>query len=202
MHDAEKTRWCLWLVLAAAGCASPGDPPAAVVPIPFVVSDYYSPDGFYGDGETRGFLDVQRNCPDRPANAAGDCYAISYLVGPKKFAGVIWQYPHNNWGIDRGRQVGPGATRISFQVKGKTGGEKAKFSAGQSTTPKFHDVFHLSPLEATMTTAWTAQSVLLRGETYNGPDGLLGAFEVAFDAGTAQVGDSFVVYLTDLRWEP
>ena len=201
MPDVEARRW-LFLAALAAGCANPGDPPVEPIPVPFVVSDYYSPDGYYGDGETRGYLDVQRVCPDRPPGAAGDCYAVSYTVGPRKFAGVFWQYPHNNWGIDRGRQIAGGATRITFSVRGRAGGERVKFSAGQSTTPRYHDVFHLSPLEATLSTGWTDQTVLLRGETYNGPDGLIGAFEVAFDGSASKIGDSFVFYLTNLRWAP
>jgi hypothetical protein len=195
------TRSWLSLVLLAAGCANPGDPPVEPIPVPFVVSDYYSPDGFYGDGETRGFLDVQRVCPDRPADAEGDCYTVTYVVGPRKFAGVFWQYPHNNWGIDRGRQIAGGATKITFSARGKAGGERIKFSAGQSDTPKFHDIFHLSPLETTLPPEWTAQTVLLRGEKYNGPDGLIGAFEVVFDAAGAKLGDTFVFYLTNLRWD-
>jgi hypothetical protein len=193
-------KW-LWLLLLAGGCANPGDPPVEPIPVPFLVSDYYSPDGYYGDGETRGFLDVQRVCPDKPANAQGDCYAVVYTVGPKKYAGVFWQYPHNNWGIERGRQIAPGATKITFMVKGKAGGEKVKFSAGQSTTPKFHDTFHLSPLEATLTTEWTEKSVLLRGEPYMGPDGLIGAFEVLLETPTSQLGDTFVLYVTNVRWD-
>jgi hypothetical protein len=202
MHDHERSRRWLWLVLLAGGCANPGDRPAEPIPVPFLVSDYYSPDGYFGDGETRGYLDVTRVCPDRPPEAAGDCYTVSYTVGPKKFAGVIWQYPHNNWGVERGRQIASGATRIAFSARGAVGGEKVKFGAGQSGGAKYHDVFQLSPLEATLTTGWTDQAVLLRGETYSGPDGLLGAFQVVLEMASAKVGDQVTFYLTNLRWEP
>jgi hypothetical protein len=202
MRDGKNDKLWLCLLVVAGGCANPGEPPAEPIPVPFLVSDYYSPDGYYGDGETRGFLDVQRACPDRPPASEGDCYTVTYIVGPKKYAGVFWQYPHNNWGIEPGRKIAAGATKITFSVKGQMGGEKAKFSAGQSTTPKYHDVFHLSPLEAALTTSWETKTVLLRGETYSGPDGLLGAFEIALDYGMiGKAGDTVVFYLTNLRWE-
>jgi hypothetical protein len=41
--------------------------------------------------------------------------------------------------------------------------------------------------------------MLLRGEPYNGKDGLLGAFEVVFEA---PAGDApTVFYLTDVKWQ-
>ena len=52
-----------------AGCVSPAEPASQPIQVPFVVSDYYSPDGFFGDGETRGQLELNKECPDRPAGA-------------------------------------------------------------------------------------------------------------------------------------
>jgi hypothetical protein len=188
-------------VLACAACVSPAPPPTEPLPVPFVVSDYYSPDGFWGDGETRGSLDVQRTCPDVPAGAAGDCYAIRYLAGAHRFAGVNWQYPHNNWGFDPGRHVRPGANRITFSARGAAGGEQVGFSAGQTGTANlFNDSFSLSAEKVTLTGAWTDYTVLLRGESYDGRDGLIGAFVVSLAAPSDD--RPVVFYLTNLRWVP
>jgi hypothetical protein len=189
-------------LLSASGCVSPADPPPEPVPVPFTVSDYYSPDGFWGDGATRGSLDVQRVCPEPLlAGAAGDCYAVSYTAGASRFAGVNWQYPHNNWGFDRGRQIAPGATKISFAARGSVGGEVVSFSAGQTGTVNPHnDAFSLSADRLTLTTDWIRHSVLLRGETYNGPDGLIGAFVISMVA--PDTNQPMLFYLTDVRWEP
>jgi hypothetical protein len=189
----------LLLSTVLLGCVSPADPPVEPVPVPFAVSDYYSPDGFWGDGETFGFMDVQRVCPDRPAEAQGDCYTVTYRPGPKRYGGIFWQYPHNNWGFERGRQIAAGATRITFTVKGAAGGEVVGFSAGQPGKLAHADGFSLSTQKATLGTAWAPQEMLLRGEPYNGKDGLLGAFEVVFEA---PPGDGATVfYLTDIRWQ-
>jgi hypothetical protein len=57
-------------LIAAAGCVSPAEPARQPIQVPFVVSDYYSPDGFFGDGETRGQLELNMECPDRPPGRA------------------------------------------------------------------------------------------------------------------------------------
>jgi hypothetical protein len=194
--------WAIALVAAlGAGCVSPAEAPPEQVPLPFVVSDYFSPDGFWGDGEVRGQLDVQRACPDVPAGAAGDCYAVRYFPGARRFAGINWQYPHNNWGAHPGRQVAPGATRITFSVRGAAGGEVVAFSAGQTGSSNAHnDNFSLNADRVTLTRDWTPVTVLLRGERYDGPSGLIGAFVVSLTAPSDDRPVEF--FLADLRWQP
>jgi hypothetical protein len=186
--------------LALAGCMAPGDPLPEPLPIPFVVSDHYSPDGFWGDGETRGALEVQRTCTP-PAGAVGDCYAISYTPGARRFAGINWQYPHNNWGFHPGHQIADGATRITFTARGSAGGEVVSFSAGQTATNNpYNDSFSLGAQKATLTTDWASFSVPLRGERYDGPAGVIGAFVVSLTAPAD--GRAVLFQLTDLRWQP
>jgi hypothetical protein len=190
------------LVLAAAlgACVAPADPPVEPLPVPFVVSDYYSPDGFWGDGETRGALDVQRTCSS-PAGAAGDCYTVRYTPGAHRFAGVNWQYPHNNWGFHPGHQIAPGATRITLSARGRAGGEVVSFSAGQTATSNpFNDTFSLGAQKAELTTQWASFTVPLRGERYDGPAGLIGAFVVSLTA--PDDGHAVEFDVSDLRWQP
>jgi hypothetical protein len=189
------------LALACVACVAPAAPPPEPVPVPFLVSDYYSPDGFWGDGETRGALDVQRVCPDIPLDAAGDCYSVSYAPGAHRFAGVNWQYPHNNWGFHPGRHVATGATQIAFYARGSVGGEAVAFGAGQTgTSNAFNDAFSLSAQKVTLTSGWARYTVPLRGERYDGPDGLIGAFVISMAA--PPDGHPLLFYLTDLRWTP
>jgi hypothetical protein len=188
----------LLLFTVLLGCVAPADPPVEPVPVPFAVSDYYSPDGFWGDGETFGFMDVQRVCPDRPADAQGDCYTVTYRPGPKRYGGIFWQYPHNNWGFERGRQIGA-APRASRSPSRARRAVRSWGSAPASRQARHADGFSLSTQKATLGTAWAPQEMLLRGEPYNGKDGLLGAFEVVFEA---PPGDGATVfYLTDIRWQ-
>ncbi len=78
---------------------------------PFVVSNFYTPSGFMGDGAVPGRLtaDINENCrTPRPAGAQGDCYRFIYKPGDVKWAGAFWVSPANNWGTAPGRDiVGP-----------------------------------------------------------------------------------------------
>ena len=186
------------LVACAAGCVSPADPPREPLPIPFVVSDYYSPDGYYGDGEKPGFLTLIKTCPQRAPGGQGDCYTLTYRPGILGYAGIFWQHPHNNWGFGAGHAVSPGATRITFQARGEKGGEVLTVGAGQMDTTPHHDSFKLEERTVGLTTSWAAQEVLFREANYQGSDGVLGAFLVSLKA---PADDSTTVYyLDDIQW--
>jgi hypothetical protein len=186
------------LILFVPACGvSPAEPPPEPLPLPFVVSDYYSPDGFFGDGETRGKVDLVKSCPTRPAGAQGDCYTITYHPGVKRFAGIFWQHPHNNWGDRPGHRVTPGATRITFQARGPAG-QTISAGAGQRDTQPHHDVFQLEESSVTLTEGWQPGEVLFREMDYQGPSGVLGAFVVSLRA--PDDDHSIVFFLDDLRW--
>jgi hypothetical protein len=75
---------------------------------PFVVSNFYTPSGFMGDGAVpnRLTVDINRNCREpRPPGAQGDCYRFTYRPGDVKWAGAFWVAPANNWGTEPGRDV-------------------------------------------------------------------------------------------------
>jgi len=188
----------LVLVLAACGCGvRTTDPPQEPLPLPLVVSDYYSPDGLWGDGESRGALDVQKSCPDRPPGRRGDCYTITYRPGDRRFAGIDWQYPHNNWGQEAGLRIAPGATRIVLLARGGRGGEKPKLGAGQAGTMTHADTLVAPSVEVTLTTEWQRYELPLDPASYAG--GVVGAFVLALAAGPDT--DTTTLFLDDLRWE-
>jgi hypothetical protein len=75
---------------------------------PFVVSNFFTPSGFMGDGAIPGRLTVgiNKNCKTpRPPGAQGDCYHYLYKVGDVRWAGAYWVYPSNSWGTVPGRDV-------------------------------------------------------------------------------------------------
>lgn len=188
-------------LLAAVGCVSPAEPAREPIAVPFVVSDYFSPDGFFGDGEIRGQLELEKQCPDRPPGAQGDCYTVRYRPGVKRFAGIFWQFPHNNWGFWPGLEVAPGAARITFQARGSRGVEVLNAGAGQRDGPNPHrDLFKLEETTVALGTAWTAHEVQFRGESYQGPSGVIGAF--MFSIRAPEDDTPTTLYLDDIRWNP
>jgi hypothetical protein len=184
------------LALPACGVA-PAVPPPEPLPLPFTVSDYYSPDGFFGDGETRGQLDLVKSCTDRAPGAQGDCYTITYHPGVKRFAGIFWQHPHNNWGDRPGHRVAAGASRITLQARGPAG-QLVSVGAGQKDSQPLHDDFQLEEVSVSLTGAWARQEIPFRGMTYAG--GVIGAFLVSIKAGDSDEPVTF--QLDDIRWVP
>lgn len=183
------------------GCVSPAEPPSEPIQVPFVVSDHFSPDGFFGDGEKIGFLDLVKECPDRVPGARGDCYTITYKPDVKNYAGIFWQHPHNNWGTWRGYTIAPGATKIVFRARSAKGGETVKFGAGQQgkVTEQFphQDSFKIEKPMG-LTDRWTEYQVDLEEPNYNGDTGLIGGF--MFSMAGAEDGATTVLYLDDIRW--
>jgi hypothetical protein len=99
----------LALPLVACGPSDEADR-AKAGPIvgPFLVSNFFTPSGFMGDGAVPGRLtvDINRQCrTPRPVGAQGDCYRFVYRPGDVKWAGAFWVSPANNWGTEPGRDV-------------------------------------------------------------------------------------------------
>jgi hypothetical protein len=186
-------------LLTLPACVSAAEPPPTPIPVPFVVSDYYSPDGFFGDGELRGRLEVDKSCPARAPGAQGDCYTITYRPGVKRFAGIFWQHPHNNWGDRPGHTVSPGATRVTFQARGPAG-QTISAGGGQADSSPHHDSFALEEVSIALTPEWARQEIPFRGMSYQGESGVIGAFMVSLRAGDDDA--PIVFHLDDVRWAP
>jgi len=142
-----------WIGDAPAYAVTPTDPPAGIpftgiapapgstarislLPVDYSsVGDACTPDG------------VGRSS----ANARGACWKVTYIPFPQPlepgsapgttrvgtgpgygWAGVLWQYPLNNWGnLGGGYPIPPGATTISFWARGTVGAERVRFLSGE-----------------------------------------------------------------------
>jgi hypothetical protein len=129
-----------------------GDGGASIDPTggPFVVSDYFAPTGAMGDAATPGnlIMGVQSGCKSRPAGARGNCYSFQYVAshpyttpitkstGVCSWAGVVFQYPDNNWGTSEGLPIASGKlSKVSAWVALASGSEEIAFGAGGMGTP-------------------------------------------------------------------
>jgi hypothetical protein len=164
----------------------------------------------------------------------GTCHTVIYSSLPKGtqigypagatamgWAGVVWQYPLNNWGGSVGYAIPAGATKIAFYAKGKVGGETVKFGAGVVTpggTTVCSDPFASGTnpsTEITLTTNWTPYTMPIIGTYATGvitgfgyslanqvPTGAGSGDGGAPDAGDA--GSSFppvTFYVDDIVWQ-
>jgi len=150
-----------WLIACAP---TPSPAFTGPLPVPFAVSDYFMPTGYEGDGANVEDVNlvkmVNDACPDRSPNPVGDCYSITYDDGnvqaTQGFAGVLWQYPGNNFGAYPGHQISPGAKNVTLWARGAAGGEKVEFQVGgiQDATQPYEDSIDVQTGSMTLTTSW------------------------------------------------
>lgn len=188
--------------------AAPDDAP---LPVPFAVSDHFSPTGYMGDGTTIGVVNmVASACPSRAPGATGDCYQVTYtppVPTASGWAGVYWQYPGNNWGGYPGHTVQPGATHATVWAMGTAGGEPVTFKVGGiavgDATQAYHDSISASAAPVTLTTQWQSFSVDFGGAKY---DEVLGGFAWIVNLPAPGSGppssQPIVFYLDGITWSP
>jgi hypothetical protein len=193
--------------LVAAGCSeSPGvtfdaavridsadkpDGGANPTMLPFAVDDWYAPSGYMGDGESPGGVTDKPVCASpRPAGWLGHCHRFTWTPGAKKWAGVYWQYPDGNWGDAMGLSLPAGATKVSFQAWGQTGGEIVSFLVGMKAV----DGFALTMDKVVLTTTPQEYDIDLTTTTYAK---VVGGF--GWSAGDSS--SAVVFNIDDIRWQ-
>ena len=109
--------------------------------LPFGVDDFWFASGYMGDGEL-GAIETNE-CETRLPDAVGACHHFTWAPvsadeNGKGWAGVLWQYPSNNWGdIDEktgmatpGLEVPSGAQSIRFHAWSDAANTVVSFGAG------------------------------------------------------------------------
>ncbi len=183
--------------------------------VPFLVDDYFVPNGCFGDADCGG--DVisinSRACLDRPATAQGVCRLYTYsplaegAPGYKGFLGILFQdvgpLGEGDIGKVPGLAVQPGAQRVVFWAWVGSGSAEVHFRAGGAnnwenvTDPSlpYRDTFGV-PKDATLTKDFQKISIDLSGVTYSD---VVSPFGWAI---TAQGrSEPFELYIADIRWE-
>lgn len=186
-------------------------PPAS---LPFAVDDYFGPGGYMRDARDGNASMTPLDKSGDPtcagmrapaATPAGFCHEVTFTtfgaMPELTWGGVYWQFPSPNWGEQQGLAVPAGATKITFQARGASGGEVVGFFAGGVGTAeaKPHaDTFKIENTDITLTANWQAYELdLPAGASYAG--GVIGAF----GWGVGATGNTLPVkfYLDDIVWQ-
>jgi exo-beta-1,3-glucanase (GH17 family) len=129
------------------------------------VGNHYVPTGQMGDLKTITMTESWKNNPHSGATCIQVIYNGKVTQG-NGWAGVYWQDPVNNWG----KTAGPtgydlsGFSKLTFWVRGQSGGEVVQFLVGGITGP-YPDSLQpaiKTPL-ITLTTNWQRITIPLRG---------------------------------------
>jgi hypothetical protein len=134
-----------------------------------IVNAGYIPTGFMGDGEKPGFVRFDAANRERP-HSPPSAYRIEYRPGPVQWAAIAWQYPANNWGDQRGKDLRGGNYRhVSVWARGiRSRGNllpTVQFKAGGSTDPakRFGASFEVAGDFVTLTEDWKQYTIDISG---------------------------------------
>ena len=183
--------------------------------LPFLVDDYFAPNGCFGDADCQGeVININsRVCSDRPLTAQGVCRRYTYrplatdAPGYQGFLGILFQDVGPGGEDDIGRvppvAVEAGARRVVFWAHVASGTTLVHFRAGGSnnwegnmdTSLPYHDVFGV-PLSVMLTTEQQQLEINLSGVTY--PD-VVSPFGWAIQSGG--LTEPIELFIDDLRWE-
>jgi hypothetical protein len=166
------------------------------VALPFAVDDYFFASGYMGDGEIDGNLSDSEMCPMRAGDAQGLCHRIDYTVSSNGWAGIYWQHPDGNWGMDPGLEVSSNAVKVSFWAWSDQGGQAVNFFAGGigDASSSHADTFKV---EESVTLANTPkQYTLVVGAEPH--ERILGGFGWSVDGNAT---GSFAFYIDDIQYQ-
>ncbi len=157
----------------------------------FNATQFFVSTGWMGD---YGKIVVpEAGCPDRAPGATGDCEAFTYTPDGAGlgWAGVVWQYPADNWGDIAPGLCAEGPTRITFWAKGAEGGEVVEFAGGGTELG-----------DTTLTDEWTQYEFNIAAVIYN-TQGDLGGIVSGFlwTMGQGEVPSAKTIYIDHIRWE-
>jgi len=181
--------------------ASAGDAYRDFKPPFYVFDDYQSPknhgapSGWMGDFRD---LIMDANCRENPHHGT-TCIKITYLAKGSKcanWAGVMWQFPPNNWGeYDAGLNL-TGAKKLTFWARGEEGGEVIDAFRFGGIGGAYPDSSTDGISNITLNPEWTKYEIDLSGVDLHYMTGLF-----CWVACRAANPDGFVIYLDDIRYE-
>lgn len=194
----------------------PGDDlPAGTLRLPFVVDDYFLPNGCFGDADcSSGVINIDsRACRTRPGTSQGVCrrYRYTPLTADdplyKGYLGILFQDVGPNGtgeiGMVPGLSVQPGATRVVFWASAGEEGLPVSFRAGgannwdgvSNANLPYRDSFGVG-LDVMLDVEPRQLEIDLTGVSY---DTVVSPFGWAIEAeGRTEPIDLFI---DDVRWE-
>lgn len=160
----------------------------------------FFPSGWMGDLKDISLDDACRTAP----RAGQTCIRVTYKPsGYKRWSGIYWQYPGNNWGKFPGYDLTKSSVaKLTFWARGEHGGEKAEFKIGginrypyRNTELPYQD--SLGPLTTgvmTLTTEWKQYNILLNRQDLSN---LIGGF--CWVTNADQNPGGCTIYLDEIR---
>jgi hypothetical protein len=130
------------------------------------IENLFTPSGWMGDAEyDRKYVDFSGDDLTSP-NIRPKSIKITYLFGPKRWAGMYWQNQPDNWGDEPGNNYS--SRKLSsaiFWARGATGGEVVEFKVGGINDPRkgYRDSVAATTGRIPLTKEWKQYKIDLEG---------------------------------------
>lgn len=152
-------------------------------PMPFV------PTGWMGDS---GSMRLSTTATDKP-HSGSTCILFTFL-NSANWGGIAWQYPANDWG-DKPESINlNGAKKLTFWMRGASGGEKIKVQFGILGPEKTYHDSGTGTTEVVLTKDWKQYSIDLAGKD-------LTKIKTGFVFTVAGIGHPQSIFMDDIRYE-
>ncbi|NTV29709.1 MAG: hypothetical protein HGA80_06490 [Candidatus Omnitrophica bacterium] len=126
----------------------------------------FTPSGYMPDGQCINLDDGWQYDPKEGKTCIRIIYDIVCSKEGRKWAGIYWQNPPDNWGAKKGGYNLTGATKLVFWAKGEMGGERIEeFRAGGIGGSELYpdtDLAFIGPV--ILTKEWKQYTIDLRGK--------------------------------------
>lgn len=198
MKNVKVILFTLFIMLFFSVSSYAGDKP---VKLPFVVYKDTGPGNhYYASGRMGDTSDIRMTyaSSDNP-HSGSTCIEVRYSANMFQgagWAGVYWQNPGSNWGTrpNAGYNL-TGATKLTFWVRGKKGGEIVEFKMG-GLIGEYGDSdgTGLGPVQ--LTTDWEKYTIDLNGLDLSH---IIGGF--CYSIGAMENSEGIIFYLDDIIYE-
>lgn len=192
------------VAVSVAPSVKPAENQPASAFTPFIVyqdkssKNHFTPSGYMPTGECISLDDAWQYDVHEGKTSVRIVYDVSCSKGGRKWAGVYWQNPPDNWGDRKGGYDLTGATRLSFWARGEMGGERIEeFRVGGLGSTAMYpdsDAAFIGPV--LLTSAWKQYVIDLRGKDLSSISGGF-AWVANVDANLHHC----TFYLDDIRFE-
>ena len=168
-----------------------------IASLPFTIYDdkdstnnHYIASGWIG--HVNG-VKMNESCTNNP-HGGKTCYRFEYSE-PDNWAGVVWQYPVNDWGDLLGGWNLTGAKELVFWARGEKGGETVTFKFGILGADKTYSDSSGGELDNVKLTAnWKEYHIDLTGKD-------MSCIKTGFAWTTIGQGQPVVFYLDDIQYK-
>jgi len=158
--------------------------------------NHFIPSGFMPNGKCLQFDDVWRDNCHKGNTCIKIVYDIECSRQDKRWAGIYWLNPPNNWGQRKGGFDLTGAQRLTFWARGDRGGEQIQeiTVGGISGDYPDSDISVIGPV--ILTPQWRQYSIDLRGKDLSY---ISGGF--AWSTSEEVNPETCTFYLDEIRYE-